>query len=211
MMRMRYAIVFSVTLLAVFFGAAAVTANQTNRGADIPACRSAQPESDADSPSTAKRLQRVTEHQQADAAQPDNASPPLRFATLTVSIDPKGAPLAAYQFELTAGHAFTVVGLDNANHPCFPDAPRYDRSANANATDRLIVADYTLLPADQLITKPQATATIHAMFTLDVDTDLDALAASVTLAITAAADADGNPIDADITFDLHFALGQGPE
>lgn len=142
----------------------------------------------------------------------DNAdAPALRFATVTVTIDPKGVPLAAYQFEIAAGHAFTVVGLDSAGHPSFSDPPRYDRAAAAEGTDRLIVADYTTRPIGQLVAKPQRVATIHAAFTVDDETTRAQLADSIALTLTAAADAEGNRIDADITYDLHLAERPGQE
>ncbi|XAM01381.1 hypothetical protein OT109_08295 [Phycisphaeraceae bacterium D3-23] len=208
MMRSRYVIAMLVVLMLATGSVIALGAVPSKRGADIPACRSAKPKSPTSA--TAKHTRTAPPQKQAE---PDNAArpPATRFATLTVSIDPKGAPLAAYQFEVTAGHAFTVVGLDNAGNPTFPDAPRYDRSANADATDRLIVADYSTAGPGQLIAKPYPVATIHAAFVLDADTDINRLIDSVALALTAAADADGNPIDADITFDLHFAQGQGTE
>lgn len=144
----------------------------------------------------------------AQKVQPVDPPPGVRFATITVTIDPKGAPLAAYQFEITADHAFTVVGLDNAGHPSFSDPPRYDRAAAADGTDRLIIADYATLAAGQLVAKPQRVAVIHAAFTLD---DAGQLADGISLTLTAAADPAGNRIDADMTYDLHLAERPGQE
>ena len=148
-----------------------------------------------------------------------------RFATITVTIDPGGVPLAAYQFEITAGWSFTVVGLDHAGHPAFADPPRYDRriaGAGAEAgggggggTDRLVVADYSTDAAEVLIDRPQQVAVIHAAFTppehAGGGVDLDTLAQAIDLTLTAAADAAGEHIDAKITYDLHLAERPGQE
>lgn len=210
MIRTRYAIAIGIALTAAVSSAIALGANPT-RGAGLPVGHSVQPKTTASAQRADKRNRSSAAQKQAERVAPD---PPAatRFATVTIRIDPKGTPLAAYQFEVTAGHAFTVVGLDNAGNPSFPDAPHYDRSTNADATDRLIVADYSTAGPGQLIAKPYPVATIHAAFTGPADDDnLDALRDSITLTLTAAADMDGNPIDAELSFDLHFAERPGTE
>jgi hypothetical protein len=188
-MRKRYAIPAIAVLLLAATSAIALASGHTGRDAQ-----------NATAAAPVKQAERAVE-----------AAPAVRFATITVTIDPKGVPLAAYQFELTAGHAFTVVGLDHAGHPAFADPPRYDRAAAADGTDRLIVADYSTRPAGELIAKPQAAAVIHAAFWVGDDTDPEALADRIAVTLTAAADPAGNRIDADIAYDLHLAERPGQE
>ncbi len=188
-MRKRYAIPAIAVLLLAATSAIALASGHAGRDAR-----------NATAAAPVKQAERAVE-----------AAPAVRFATITVTIDPKGVPLAAYQFEVTAGHAFTVVGLDHAGHPAFADPPRYDRAAAADGTDRLIVADYSTRPAGQLVAKPQRVAVIHAAFTLDAGDDAGQLTDSIALTLTAAADPAGNRIDADITYDLHLAERPGQE
>ena len=163
-----------------------------------------------DAPRQAGR--RIGQRHVAKQLDGDNAAAPaVRFATITVTIDPGGVPLAAYQFEIAAGHAFTVVGLDHAGHPSFSDPPHYDRTAALDGTDRLIIADYSTRPIGQLIAKPQRVAVIHAAFTVEPGHDAEQLAESVALTLTAAADSEGNRIDADITYEIHLAERPGTE
>lgn len=222
-MRKRYAILLAAVLATAAMSAIAIAiaAGPPPRGADMPVSRSAQsktttPAQTADHrPVTGKQARPAAEAKQAEPREPDNAAPAIHFAVITVSIDPKGTPLAAYQFELTAGHAFTVVGLGNAENPSFPGPPRYDRTADTDTTDRLIVADYSTTAVGQLIAKPYPVATIHAAFTLlpgtDADDALGQIADTIALTLTAAADTDGNRIDADLTFDLHPPQRPGQE
>lgn len=195
MKRRRTAIPAVAVLLLAASSAIAIASANTGREAQAPT---------AEAP-LAKQAQ------PADRAAAPVPGPAVRFATITVTIDPKGAPLAAYQFEVSAGHAFTVVGLDHAGHPSFADPPRYDRAAAADGTDRLIIADYATLAAGQLVAKPQRVAVIHAAFALDAGDDTGQLTDGIALTLTAAADPAGNRIDADITYDLHLAERPGQE
>lgn len=211
MMRIRSAILLLATLTVALSGAIALAAGQSGRWGGRLARHQAEhlnTTSDRGSTTTAGETPAPPLDPVAKLANKADALPAIRFATITVTIDPKGAPLAAYQFEITADHAFTVVGLDNAGHPSFSDPPRYDRAAAADGTDRLIIADYATLAAGQLVAKPQRVAVIHAAFTLD---DAGQLADGISLTLTAAADPAGNRIDADITYDLHLAERPGQE
>ena len=144
----------------------------------------------ADVPHTKQQAPRVD----ADAA--------LRFATITITIDPKGSPLAAYQFEITSDQAFMVVGLDNAGHRVFDGPPHYDRSADGSQIDKLIVADFSTWPGDELLADSQAVAVIHVA--------LEGTDPNLSLELTAAADANGQRIDADISYKIQLPerLGQ---
>lgn len=214
MMRIRVASMLLVALTVAVSGAIALASDQGDWWGGRLARHQATgktPTYDRGSATTAGETPAPPWVQSAKQAPDADTPPALRFATITVTIDPKGAPLAAYQFEIEAGHAFTVVGLDHAGHPAFADPPRYDRAAAADGTDRLIIADYATLAAGQLVAKPQRVAVIHAAFTLDAGDDAGQLADGIALTLTAAADPAGNRIDADITYDLHLAERPGQE
>lgn len=116
-----------------------------------------------------------------------------RFVTLDIHIDPRGEPLAAYQFELTeADGRMTVVGLENGEHPAFADPPHYDRAAiDAGHADRVIAAAYSLRPASQLPTGRTRVCTVHVQIT-------GSAAPQFQLTLVAAGDAEARPIDATI-------------
>jgi len=124
------------------------------------------------------------------------AANPAYFATLDIIIDPQGKPMGAYQFELTSPHAgFTVVGVEAGEHPAFNHGrpPYFDRTAQQQNTDKLIVAQYALpdLAADKLPTGPVRVATIHVMLQGNPHDEPD-----LTIRLITAGDAEGNKIDA---------------
>ncbi|MFN3165684.1 MAG: hypothetical protein ACE37H_01325 [Phycisphaeraceae bacterium] len=136
----------------------------------------------------------------ADDARPDAVAPDagLTFAYIDVTIDPRGKPLGAYQFVLSApGVNFTVVGVEAGEHPAFDhDRPPYfDRLAQEIDIDRLIVAEYALphLDAEQLPTEPVRVARVHVMFMQPVDAEA---LPELELKLMTAGDADGRKIDA---------------
>lgn len=124
-----------------------------------------------------------------------------RFGTLAITIDPLGAALAAYQFEITSPDAsFTVLSIEPGEGAAAlgrTRPPYYDKSAEDVDTERLIVADYAApgRGADALPTGPVHIVTLHVMFTQRVD----AGSPTITLTPLAVGDADGNAIDAEIT------------
>jgi hypothetical protein len=63
------------------------------------------------------------------------------FSYVDVFIDPRGAPLAAYQFELraTAGDV-KLVGIEGGDHAAFAKPPYYDTRALLN--DRIVIAAF---------------------------------------------------------------------
>lgn len=64
-----------------------------------------------------------------------------RFVWVDAYIDPRGQPLAAYQFELRAqGADVTLVGVEGGEHPAFTQPPYYDPKANLG--NRIVIAAY---------------------------------------------------------------------
>ncbi|MDB5321572.1 MAG: hypothetical protein JWN40_3203 [Phycisphaerales bacterium] len=82
------------------------------------------------------------------AAAPGEA-PPLqasRFTYVDVMIDPKGQPLAAWQFEFAAEvGTISLVGVEAGDAPAYGKRPPYYDPA-ALAGHRIIVGDYSLDP-----------------------------------------------------------------
>jgi hypothetical protein len=123
------------------------------------------------------------------------------FATLDITIDPKGHPLGAYQFELTSeDNTFTIVGVEAGEHAAFDHGrpPYFDPVATQGENDRLILAEYAkpALDADQLPTDLIRVATVHIMFDNPV---LDNEPPTIQLTLTAAGNAEGERIDAQIS------------
>jgi hypothetical protein len=72
-------------------------------------------------------------------SQPSSTS--SHFVFVHAYIDPKGQPLAAYQFELTAkGSDVTLVGVEGGEQPAFADRAYYDPKANAQ--NRIVIAAF---------------------------------------------------------------------
>lgn len=120
-----------------------------------------------------------------------------KFLALPIVIDPKGKALAAYQFELTAtpGSGVRVVGIENGEHPAFAEAPYYDAKAlAAGEADRLIVADFSLLKADDLPQEKIRVATV--MLRVPADRDVNE---SIEVVLTTAAGPNGRPVPATLT------------
>jgi hypothetical protein len=64
-----------------------------------------------------------------------------RFTFVDAYIDPKGRPLAAYQFELTTqGADVALVGVEGGEHPAFTEPPYYDPKANLQ--NRIVIAAF---------------------------------------------------------------------
>ena len=127
---------------------------------------------------------------------------PIIFATIEITIDPLGQPLGAYQFEMTSDDtSFTVVGVEAGEHAAFDHGrpPYFDPVAKQGETDRLILAEYArpALGVDQLPTEAVRVATVHVMFDGPVQ---DNEQPAIQFNLTAAGSADGERIDADISY-----------
>lgn len=125
------------------------------------------------------------------------------FLTIDLTIDPKGQPLGAYQIEMTSPDtAFTVVGVEAGEHPAFDHGrpPYFDPIAQQDGTDRLIVAEYAKprLAADQLPSEAVRVVTVHAM--LPAVPEDGAPEPLIQLTLLAAGNADGERIDADVSY-----------
>jgi hypothetical protein len=133
------------------------------------------------------------------------------FFTIDITIDPQGQPLAAYQFELSSKDAtFTVVGVEAGEHPAFDHGrpPYFDPVAKQGEIDRLVLAEYALptLAKDQLPTDTVRVATVHGMFSEAFDVENQPV---IELKFTAAGNADGDRIDAEISH--HFRTAERPQ
>lgn len=121
----------------------------------------------------------------------ETEQPRVRFASLPVYIDSGNRELAAYQFELkTTRGQIKIVGLENGEAPAFAEPPYYDPAALAN--DRIIIAAFNTgnnLPSG-------STRVVSIQLQIIGDTE-----PQYQVDLTVAADADGNEIPAEITFD----------
>jgi hypothetical protein len=129
----------------------------------------------------------------AQQVQEDNSSdePKFRFAPLHIYIDSGRNPLAAYQFELkTAAGQVKIVGVEGGEHPAFTDPPYYDSAALTQ--DRIIIAAFNT--GRNLPTGRTRIAAIHLQITGDIEPEYK-------IELTAAADAEGKEIPAEITFE----------
>lgn len=129
------------------------------------------------------------------------ASETVRFVPLDIYVDPAGAPLAAYQFELRDregdGAEITLAGVEGGEPGgVFAAPPAYDPAALHPAPGepaRVIVAAFSTENAENLPRARTRVARLHlqvtgAAFTPD----------SVTLELRAAGDAESRRIDATI-------------
>lgn len=115
----------------------------------------------------------------------------VRFAPLHIYLDSGTKPLAAYQFELkSAAGQIKIVGVEGGQHPAFKEAPYYDPAALAN--DRIIIAAFNT--GSDLPTDRTRIATIHLQIIGEVEPEYE-------LELSVAADADGDEIPAEISFE----------
>ena len=133
--------------------------------------------------------------QRPAVAQEDVALKP-RFEAVHVYVDSGGSPLGAYQVQLSDRQGrVQVVGVENGEHAAFGKAPFYDRTAvNQGKADRIIIAAYSTLPADQLPTGKTRMATVHLRVMGQAPADYQ-------IKLIAAADAAGNDINATVSLD----------
>ena len=130
------------------------------------------------------------------SAWPQAADLDIRFAALEIVLE-TAEPLAAWQFELRESSGrMRVVGVENGDSAAFGDAPYYDLEAvSGGRADRIIVADYSLNPADELPTGRSRIATVHVQLQ-------GTAAPDYVLSLVAAGGASGEPIQASIEFDI---------
>ena len=115
----------------------------------------------------------------------------VSFVPLNIYLDSGSKSLAVFQFELkaTAGQ-IKIVGVEGGRHPAFNQPPYYDPAALMN--DRIIIAAFNT--GNDLPTGKTRIATIHLQTIGDIEPKYE-------LELTVAADADGNKIPAEITFE----------
>jgi len=119
------------------------------------------------------------------------AEPTVRFAPLRIYLDSGDQPLAAFQFELKAATGqIRIVGVEGGQHPAFQEAPYYDPAALAN--DRIVIAAFNT-GSDLPIGRTRIT-TVHLQIIGDTEPEYE-------LELAVAADADGNPIPAEIALE----------
>ncbi|MCK4293161.1 MAG: hypothetical protein KAY65_08175 [Planctomycetes bacterium] len=119
------------------------------------------------------------------------AQPKVRFAPLHIYVDSGERALGAFQFELKAfGGQIKIVGVEGGEHAAFKEPGYYDPAALAN--DRIIIAAFNT--ANELPSGRTRIATIHLQITGRVEPEYG-------LELTVAADADGQEIPAEITFE----------
>jgi hypothetical protein len=115
----------------------------------------------------------------------------VHFAPLHIYLDSGNKSLAAFQFELKAAVGqIKIVGVEGGEHPAFNQPPYYDPAALMS--DRIIIAAFNT--GNDLPTGKTRVATIHLQIVGDTEPRYE-------LELTVAADADGNKIPAEITFE----------
>lgn len=128
-----------------------------------------------------------------DAAQPARLS--TRFVSVDIFVDSGDRPLAAYQVEFkgtVAQGAVKLVGIEGNADPgrAFSAPPGYDPAALAH--DRVIIADFSTLPADRLPRGNSRVARLHLM----IESPAPDAAPAYTVNLIAAGAPDGVHIQA---------------
>lgn len=120
-----------------------------------------------------------------------------RFVALNVHLE-SAQPVAAWQFELSeSGGRMRVVGVENGDSPAFAEAPYFDRKAvNDGRADRIIVADFTLRPENELPVGKVRIATVHVRLTGDSKPEY-------VLRLVTAGNAAGKRVPASVHLDIH--------
>jgi hypothetical protein len=127
------------------------------------------------------------------AQQPADEEGRSRFCAVDIFVDSGSTPLAAYQvrFAVTNGLA-KIVGIEGGEHPAFHQPPFYDPKAIQNEV--AIVASFSTAPAAQLPSGKTRVATIHIRTS-------GARPPGFELKLQTAADAQGNKIGCDVSFE----------
>lgn len=99
-------------------------------------------------------------------------SSPVRFCAVDIYLDAGSTPLAAYQvdFSITNGVG-KIVGIEGGEHQAFRSAPHYDPKAIQN--EHVIIAAFSLLPANGLPSGRTRVATVHLMIHGYVDPKIE--------------------------------------
>lgn len=114
-----------------------------------------------------------------------------RFRAIPIVIDPGGAPLAAWQAELTHAEGVRLVGIEGGASPAFAEPGFHDPVAAERDVPRMIVAGYSAAAASDLPTGPTRVGTLMVrLAAADADTPI--------LVLQAAADPAGEPVDAEL-------------
>jgi hypothetical protein len=104
-------------------------------------------------------------------------------------------PVAAWQVELTERRgAMQIVGIERGDDATFRDPPYYDRVALEGASDRIVLASFSLSDAAQLPSGRVRIARVHVRMTGATAPDYEAR-------LVAAGTADGRPIDARLNIE----------
>lgn len=124
-------------------------------------------------------------------AQPEASS----FTTIDLFVV-SDTPVAAWQVELTERRgAMQIVGIERGDDSTFRDPPFYDRVAiMRSATDRIVLASFSLSDAAQLQSGRVRIARVHVRMTGVPEPDYEAR-------LVAAGTADGRPIDAQLNIE----------
>ena len=121
-----------------------------------------------------------------DPTGPVDGANPFRAVDLILETD---RPLAAYQIELfDRNHAARIVGIEGNPDLPFQNPPYYDPEAMAG--DRVILGGFSTAALDRLPTGRFRVATVMVQTTGGTP--------QWTLRLTAAATADGRPMDANL-------------
>jgi hypothetical protein len=117
------------------------------------------------------------------------------FTTVDVFVD-SDTPVAAWQVELTERRgAMQIVGIERGDDATFRDPPFYDRVATMRgATERIVLASYSLSDAAQLPSGKVRIARVHVRATGAAQPDYEAR-------LIAAGTADGRSIDAQLSLE----------
>ena len=117
------------------------------------------------------------------------------FATVDLFVV-SDTPVAAWQVELTEQRgAMQIVGIERGDDSTFRDPPFYDRVAvERGATDRVVLASFSLSDAAQLPRGRVRVARVHVRATGSAEPDYEAR-------LVAAGTADGRPIDAQVNIE----------
>lgn len=125
-----------------------------------------------------------------------SAQPEAGFFTTVDLFVVSDTPVAAWQVELTERRGtMQIVGIERGDDSSFRDPPFYDRVAlERGATDRIVLASFTLNAADQLQRGRVRIARLHVRSIGAAQPDYEAR-------LVAAGTADGRPIDAQLNLE----------
>jgi len=116
------------------------------------------------------------------------------FTTVDVFVV-SDTPVAAWQVELTERRgAMQIVGIERGDDSTFRDPPYYDRVAMTRS-DRIVLASFSLSDAERLPRGRVRIARVHVRATGATEPDYD-------LRLVAAGAADGQPIAAELSFEI---------